>query len=199
MTKLCVFSMALALAGCSTSSGPKTVEAPPEPVTGLHALAQMFSAARAWQPDVLVLRETSLSIGDVKNAPGRSLAWQGTFVSQTAQQARTYTFAVSDLSTSVRGGTFADAPVAFNTRGQNAQPFLIVAAKKDSDEVLKTATEHAAEYTAKHPGMAVNFLLEMNNRWPNAAWRVIWGESASDSAYSVLIDASTGEFAKVLN
>lgn len=188
----------IVLTGCS-SSAPKKEEPAPEPVTGLHALAQMFSAARTWQTDVRVLRVNSLNSGDKMSPPGRAPAWQATFASETAHQSRIYTFSISDISTSVRQGIFPDAPIPFTAAGQTAQPFVIAAAKKDTDEVYATAFEHGAEYIAKHPGTQMNYLLEMNDRWPDATWRVIWGESSSNSGFSVLVDATTGAFARVLD
>jgi hypothetical protein len=185
------------LTGCSTSA-PKKEEPPPEPVTGLHALAQMFSAARTWQTDVMVLRVSSFNSGNAATPPGRAPAWLATFVSQSTHQSRTYTFAVADISTSVRQGTFPDPPVPYSDSGQNAQPFIIAAAKHDTDEAFTTAFEHAADYISKHPGLQINYLLELNNRWPDATWRVIWGETAS-SGFSVLVDATTGKFARVLD
>lgn len=189
----------LTLLGCS--SPPKPAEkaaAPPEPVTGLHALAQMFGAARAWQPDVQVFRITSIQIDAVKPKPGRSGAWQAVFFSPTAQQLRSYTFSVADVSVSLHQGVFPDPPAPFSPSAQAGKPFPISAAKKDTDEIFDTALAHAKDYDAKHPGMPINYLLELNTRSPNAVWRVIWGTSASSSAFSVLVDASTGEFLRVL-
>ena len=190
----------VSLTGCLSGPKPRQEEpAPPEPVTGLHALAQMFSAARTWQPDVLVLRVTSLNAGKVKPQPGRAAAWQATFVSPAARQSRTYTFAVADVSTSIRQGIFPDPAAGFSASGQSAQAFSIMAAKKDTDEAYQTATEHAAKFIAEHPGSEINYILELNNRWADAAWRIIWGESASNNAFSVLVDASTGQFVRVLD
>ncbi len=184
---------------CGCASAPKKAEPPPEPVTGLHALAQMFSAARNWQPDVLVYRVTSMNVGNVAPALGRAPAWQATFVSPSTHQQRTYTYAVADVSTSIRAGIFPDAAASFSAVGESAQPFSIMAAKKDTDEVYQTAFEHAAKYSAAHPGIQINYILELNNRWPDAAWRILWGESASNNSFSVLVDASTGQFIRILD
>ena len=193
-------ALLLLCAGCSTTPPRKPEEkAPPEPVTGLHALAQMFSSARLWAADVQILRLTSLHVGDLKPQPGKATAWQATFVAPSLGQSRVYTFSAVDISTSIRQGTFPDAPVPFSARGQSAQPFPIAAARKDTDEVYQTALQHAKDYDGKHPGMIINYLLELNNRSPDALWRVIWGESASTSAFSVLVDASTGAFVGVLH
>jgi hypothetical protein len=123
----------VALGACSSAAKPKVVEKAVEPVTGLHALAQMFSAARGWQADVLVLRINSINAGDIKSMPGRSGVWQGTFVSPTAGQSR-------------------------------------------------------------HPNENVSYVLELNDRAPDAMWRVYWGTSLASSPYSVLIDAASGDY-----
>jgi hypothetical protein len=184
----------VALGACSPAAKPKVVEKAVEPVTGLHALAQMFSAARGWQADVLVLRINSINAGDIKSMPGRSGVWQGTFVSPTAGQSRTYTFSVSDISTSIRTGIFPDPPATYSTRAQTAQPFNINGARKDTDEVYETAIKHAAEFVKSHPDENVSYVLELNDRAPDAMWRVYWGTSLASSPYSVLIDAASGDY-----
>jgi hypothetical protein len=188
------------LTGCSTAPPPKPAEKPvPEPVTGLHALAQMFTSARTWAPDVQIMKMGSLQVGNLKPQPGKATAWQAVFVSQTLGQSRSYMYSVVDVGTTVREGIFPDAPTAYSARGHSAQPFSIQAAKKDTDEIYQTALQHSKDYTAKNPNLPINFLLELNNRAPGAAWRVFWGESASNSGFSVLVDASTGAFIEVLH
>ncbi len=188
----------MALAGCSSAPQPRGVEKAAEPVTGLHALAQMFSAARGWQADALVLRVNSISAGDIKPQPGRSGVWQGTFVSPTAAQSRTYTFSVSDISTSIRAGIFPDPASSYSARAQTAQPFNINGARKDTDEVYAVALKHADEFLKDHPDQPVSFQLELNDRAPDAMWRVYWGSSLASSPFSVLVDAASGDFFRTL-
>ena len=190
--------LTLFMLGCSPATRPKQAEQQAEPVTGLHALAQMFSAARTWQPDVLVLRITNLNAGAAKPQPGRAQVWQGTFVSPTAGQARTYTFSVVDLSTSIRTGIFPDPPSPFSARAQSAQAFNIAAARKDTDEVYATAVKQADEFLKDHANEPANYLLELNDRAPDAMWRVYWGSSVATAPFSVLVDASSGEFFRTL-
>jgi hypothetical protein len=78
-------------------------------------------------------------------------------------------------------------------RGQQ-QPFLVQAIKVDSDEAYETAAKKSADYIKKNPDKPVSFLAEFTNRFPDLAWRVIWGDSVSTSDYSVFVDATTGEF-----
>ena len=78
----------------------------------------------------------------------------------------------------------------------------MAAIKIDTAAAYKTAMEtphsHAAEYDKKNPGKPITILLERTTKHPDPAWRIIWGESAGTSNFSVLIDASTGEYLETL-
>lgn len=186
----------LLLAGCGEPPKKAEGEKPPEPVTGLHALFQMFGAARSWAPDVQVLHLTSLHLAGTPTRPGKAAGWQATFVSPSLQQARDYTFSVVEASMSLHKGIFPDAPRGW--RAGSDRPFLIAGARKDSDEAYQTALKKAADYDKQHPGMTVSYLLGMNSTYPDATWRVVWGESVSSSSFSVLIDAASGAFVETL-
>jgi hypothetical protein len=114
-------------------------------------------------------------------------------------QSRVYTYAIADLSPSVREGIFPEPPAPFSTKGQQAQPFSIQAVKKDTDQLYQAALTHGKTFSDAHPDMKINYLLEFNNRSPNAAWRVMWGNTPSSAAFSVLLDATNGVFIEVLN
>jgi hypothetical protein len=187
---------ALLLAGCGEPPKKAEGEKPEEPVTGLHALYQMFGSARAWAPDVQVLHLTSLHLSGTPTRPGKAAGWQATFVSPSLQQARAYTFSVVEVSVSLRKGIFPDAPRTW--RAGSDHPFLIAGAKKDSDDAYQIALTKAADYNKQHPGMTVSYQLSLNPGYGDPTWRVIWGESVSSSAFSVLVDASTGAFVETL-
>ncbi len=65
--------------------------------------------------------------------------------------------------------------------------------------MYKTALKKSAEYVKKNPGMPINFQLELTPRFTNPCWRVIWGESISRSNYSIIVDASTGEYKQTMH
>src|SRR5690242_8722572 len=68
---------------------------PAEPVTGKYALYQMYTAARGvLGPDIEPVQLKSIRLADVKAEPGKSGAWQVTFVSPRAGKARSYTYSV---------------------------------------------------------------------------------------------------------
>jgi hypothetical protein len=46
----------------------------------------------------------------------------------------------------------------------------------------------------KYPDKPISYQLEWTGRYPDPAWRVIWGESVGTSDYSVYVDALTGKY-----
>ncbi|MDP9054449.1 MAG: hypothetical protein M3N93_09140 [Acidobacteriota bacterium] len=194
--ELIVLAPALLAPACSTAPPPKpAVDKPPEPITGLHALYQMYTAARAWAQDLQILRYSSIDIREVKRVAGKAAAWQVVFASQALSRSRTYTFSVYEASATLHQGLFAEAPQGWSGGGK---PFLIEAAKIDTDKAWEIALRHGAEYNSKHPGMPIAYTLAIE-KGNDPDWRVIWGETAGESSFSVLIDGSTGEFLQIVH
>ena len=63
------------------------------------------------------------------------------------------------------------------------------------EEIVVTAQKRAEKINE----VPISITLEKNNRSPDPVWRIIWGPSASQSNFSVLIDASTGDFKEKLD
>ncbi len=197
-----VLILTLILAACSeapksSSERPKEPEKPAEPITGRRAFHQMFVAARTWAPDVEVLGLSSIHMEGVQEGPGETGAWQATFVSPSRGKAKMFTYSVVEGPGNLHKGVFAGLEENFMARGQ-AKPFNVAAIKTDSDAVYKTALEHGKEYSKKNPDLPISFVLELTPRFPNPAWRVIWGESVSSSNFSIFVDASTGEYLQTM-
>src|SRR5579872_455549 len=98
------------LTSCSEPTLPKAAEKPPEPVTGRYALQQMFVAARTWAQDLQIANMTSMHFTQVPTVPGKAGGWQVTFVSPSLQQSRTYTWAATEISTSIHQGVRDERP-----------------------------------------------------------------------------------------
>jgi len=188
----------LLISGCSETPQPaeKKEVAPPEPAKGRTALYQMFNAARAWSPDVQVLSLKSIDLPEVKRERGKAAAWQAYFVSPASGRARSYTYSVIESVGNLHKGVFAGQEES-GAHG-SSKPFLIAALKTDSDEVYQTALKKAAEYEKKNPDKPISFQLDKEDRFPNPAWRVIWGESVGTSNFSVFVDASTGLYLQTM-
>jgi hypothetical protein len=194
---LLVVTISMALCGCSSEPAKKAEEKKPaEPVTGLHALYQMYTAARAWAQDLQVLSLRSIHIDQVKDQPGKSGAWQAQFASPSLGKARAYTFSAVEVSMTMHEGVSPDSPRDWTNNGMS---FLVGAAKIDSDQAWNTALEHAKDFAARNPNEPISYTLQMERGFVNPEWRVIWGSSAATSSYSVLVDAFTGAFTTVLH
>ncbi len=186
--------------GCGSAPAPKA-EAPAVPVTGLHALYQMYADSKQWAPDTQVLALNSLHAGDVKDLPGKSGVWQVTFVSASLGQSRTYTFSATEVSMSMHQGINGAKGEPWAPGRGSESPFAIAAAKFDSDQAHEAALKQprTAEYAAKNPDMPITYQLAQNKGYNNAVWRVIWGTSVASSSFSVLIDATTGTYVETLH
>ena len=190
------------MAACSsapTSESTKTLEKQPEPVTGRHAFQNMYLSARAWAADAQPLQLRSINLQELKPEKGKAGAWQAAFVSAQSARARSYTFSVLEAAGNLHQGVFAGPVEGWSGPSGQSRPFLIAAIKIDSDEAYETAAKHSAEYVKKHADSPISFLLEQTNRYPDLAWRVIWGDSVSTSDYSVFVDASTGAYLGTLH
>jgi hypothetical protein len=197
-------ALALLLAGCSdTSPAPeKKKEAEKiEPATGQSAIYKMYQVARSWAPDAQVLNMDSMPLTEVPNVPpGTAAAWEATFVSASKSQARRYTYSIVESEGNLHKGVFPGQEQSWSGPHGNNTPFLILAVKVDTDAAYKTALANGgADYDKKTPGKPISFVLEKLPKYPDPVWRVIWGESAATSNFSVVVDASTGDFQEKLH
>jgi hypothetical protein len=193
--ELLAISPGLLLLNCSGEAPQKTADKPPEPVTGLHALYQMYTFARTWAQDLKVIRLSSLPIAEVKAVPGKAAAWQVQFASEALSKTRTYTFSVYDESVTVRQGIFADASVNLSA---DSRSFVIGELTTDSDKAWEISLAHGQKYAGEHPDMPVSYILEGEPQTGAPVWRIIWGVSAATSNFSVLVDARAGTYLKSL-
>jgi hypothetical protein len=154
----------------------------------------MYVSARGWARDAEALQLKSVNLPNVPAEPGKAGAWQAVFVSPSAGKARTYTWSAIESEGNLHKGVFAGLIESWSGPSGDSRPFDAVALKVDTDDALKTAIAKSEDYVKKHPNAPVTFLLEQTNRFPDLAWRIIWGESVSTSDYSVFVDASTGQY-----
>ncbi len=198
MTRRQLIALGPALLLPSCSSGPAPVVQPAKPavpLTGLHALYELYTSARAWAQDLQILRLSSIDIPEVQHQDGKAAAWQVVFVSRALTKSRTYTLSVYEASPTLHEGIFPEAPQDWSGDGK---PFLLETAKVDSDKAWETALQHGQDYNSKNPKTPISWTLGMD-KGNDPVWRVIWGESAGESSFSVLVDASTGDFIQIVH
>ncbi|MGB9605802.1 MAG: hypothetical protein ACPL88_07995 [Bryobacteraceae bacterium] len=188
----------LLLASCGEA--PKTAEKlkeppkPPEPVSAQYAFHQMYVYARNWAPDATPLRLASIDLAEVPCKAGKCGAWEAVFVSPRLRRARRLTYSVIEGEGNLHKGVFAGLEESWTGPSGQSEPFPVAAFKVDATTAHELAMKKGAEYANKHPDMPMSYLLEKTKRFPNPAWRVIWGRSVSTSSYSIFVDASTGEY-----
>jgi hypothetical protein len=200
-----LFALLTACSDTSTTSTTVAKKEPEklEPVGGQTAIFKMYQMARSWAPDAQVLTMQSMHLTEAKDgAPGMAPAWQAVFVSAAKSQSRSYTYSIVEGEGNLHKGAFAGPEQGWSgPRGVNT-PFLMAAIKVDTDAAYKTAmetpTSRAADYDKKNPGKPITILLERTAKHPDPAWRIIWGESVGTSNFSVLIDASTGQYLETM-
>ncbi len=196
-----LFVFLLFLAGCGDAPKPVTEKKeapPPEPVTGLTAMYQMYNQARQWAPDAQVLRARSIPLEEVKGEKGKSGAWEAIFVSSARSAAKTYTYSAIDAGGNLHQGVFGSIESSYSgPRGQE-RPFPIITMQVDSDKAYGIAVDKGDYFVKKNPKLPVFFLLEFTADQTGPVWRVAWGETVTTSQFSVLVNGATGEFVKAL-
>ncbi len=192
--------IAIILTGCSeapkqAAEAAKAPDPPAEPIGAQSAIRQMWIKARSWSVDAQPLRVTSMNLKEVKSQDGKCGAWDATFVSPGRGRTRRYTYSVVSVPESnLHKGVFAGPEDTWSPGGQ-MKPITIQAVKTDTTAAFEAAMKKGgADFSKKNPELPIAFLLESTKRFPNPAWRVIWGESISTSNFSVFVDATTGEY-----
>jgi hypothetical protein len=194
--------LALLLSGCSEPPATpvrKKAEEKIEPVTGLRGLSKMFQVARTWDPRVQILKLNSVHVNEVPDVRAMAAEWDAIFVTGAGDRSRAYTFSVIELLPNLHKGVFSAGEEPHSAAPDAPKPFLIEAVQIDSDKAYETALTKAKDYEAKNPGKPISMILEQTPRHPRPAWRVIWGESASSSNFSVFVDATTGEYLEIMH
>lgn len=188
----------LLMAACGQA--PRTAEKakeppkPPEPVSAQWAFHQMYVYARSWAPDASPLRLASIELEQVPCKAGKCGAWEAVFVSPRLGRARRLTYSVIEAEGNLHKGVFAGLEESWTGPRGQAELFPVAAFKVDAAAAHELAMKKGADYAKKNPDMPMSYLLEKTKRFPNPAWRVIWGRSISTSSYSIFVDASTGEY-----
>lgn len=184
------------LSACGSSAPVtknKEPEKPPEPIGGRRAFQQTFITARTWAQDLQLLGIRSVPLPDTPTEPGKAAVWEVTFVSPSRRAARSYVYSVMKLD-GIFQGVVANPEVSYSGPRGQVSAFNPLALKVDTPDAWETAVEKSKDYMAKNPDMPITYVLEKTTRFPNPAWRVIWGTSPATSGHSIYVDASTGGF-----
>lgn len=187
------------MAACSDSPTAETKSKAPEPaaapITGRQAFQMTYPQARTWAPDAQPMRIRSFNLPDPKSADGKAGAWEVLYVSATKGRQRIYTWSAIEADGNLHKGVFGGLEDSWRGPQGQETPFSVAALKIDTPDAYQTAVAKSATYLKKSGDKPqITFLCELTQRFPDPAWRVMWGDSASSAQWSVFVDASTGAY-----
>jgi hypothetical protein len=204
--KLCAVSAiavaVLPFAGCSQSTNPANeskaateATSPPVPVTAKTAFWPMYTSARNWSPDLVMIRLTPKEVPGFKNEAGKAAMWQAAFASPSLHQYRIYSYAIAAVSPDIHKGVVAGLRLPWGGVTREAMPVELSSFNIDSDAAYQTAATDAAGWLKKNPDkQPSSFQLGDTYRFQAPVWYLVWGDQKS--GYVAYVDANTG---KVLN
>jgi hypothetical protein len=188
---------ALFLTACSeapkpaaTTEEPKQEAAkPPEPVAAKTAFYEIYKMARPWATDLTPLSMSSGELKGFKNEGGKAAMWTAVFVSPSLKQARTFTYAIATVDTTLKGVS-AGAAQAWSGATKASMSFSQSDFQINSDDAYKTAATKAADWLEKNKDKPVSMALGYASQFPAPVWRFTWGDAKS--GYVVFVNATSG-------
>ncbi|MGA8107937.1 MAG: hypothetical protein WBD46_02705 [Acidobacteriaceae bacterium] len=199
------FSALLLFSGCTRSAptappaqqpAARTQAAPAGPVAAKDAFYPMYKAARAWAPDISVLRITAKSLAGYKNEAGKAVMWEAVFASPGKATYRVFTYSTVDVPASmIYKGVNGGLELPWGGATRDVMPIDLSLFTVDSDAAYQAAAADGAEWLKKNPGKELA-VLEMGDTWrfPVPVWHVMWGTASA--GYAAWVDASTGKVLK---
>jgi hypothetical protein len=208
LLKPCVFGVILAallFAGCAqTPISPAPGDqpqaaakpaAPPQVVAAKTAFAPMYTAARAWASDVVMLRVTAKELPGFKNSAGMAGQWEAVFASPSLRQYRTFTYSIANVPPDTFKGVVAGLAMPWAGVTRDVMPVDLDEFSVDSDVVYKAAAADAADWLKKNPDKPLStFEMGDTYKFQTPVWYVVWG--SKKSGYATFVDASSGKVVK---
>lgn len=194
----------LLLSSCSSSTKPSPSDdaekpaepaGPPQPVTAKTAFWPMYTSARSWNVDCVVIKIASKELTGIKNDAGKAGMWEATFVSPSLGAYRVYSYAVAANPPAPYKGVSMTAPLPWSGFTRAVMPIQTSEISVDSDAVYNTAALDASAWLKKHPDKELSsFELGKAYQFGAPVWVLTWGDSKS--GYRVFVNASTGKIMK---
>lgn len=208
MFKQCVVSAlsvaVLLLAGCSQATKPavsdeskpaKEAQGPPELVTAKTAFGEMYTAARQWTTDLVLLRLIPKEVPGFKNEGGKAAMWEAMFASPSQREYRVYTYSIAAAPPDIYKGVDAGLRAPWGGETRDAIPIDLAIFNVDSDAAYQAAATAGATWLKKHPGKVLSALtLGDTYRFQAPVWYLMWGDKKS--GYVAYVDATSGEVLK---
>ncbi len=205
---LCLISVAMLTAGCSSTenkAGNSTPEKPAsgapvqskEPVlyTGQAAFNRMMGLAMKWSRDAQPARLESVPTTETTGQNGKSAVWRGYFASPNRRSTKTIVCSGSRRPDAPPFGVSAEGSEgAYNADAANLA-FLPLLLKTDTDKAFEITLQHGGEaILKKNAQQPITYLLLKDRKQNVPVWYVIYGISEKDRKGISVINATTGAF-----
>jgi hypothetical protein len=164
-------------------------------VAAKTAFWPMYTAARHWSTDIVILRLTPKEVPGFKNEGGKAAMWEAMFGSPSQHQYRVYSYAISSSPPDIFKGVSAGLRVPWGGVTRDTMPIELTSFNVDSDAAYQAATADGAAWLKKNPDKALSsFALGNNFRFQAPVWYLMWGDKKS--GYVAYIDANSGKVLK---
>jgi hypothetical protein len=194
----------LLLASCSQSTKPtvsdeskaaKESAGPPQLVPAKTAFWPMYTSARKWTTDFVILRLEPQEVPGFTNEAGKAAMWKATFASPSLHQYRVYSYAIAAVPPNIYKGVVAGIRLPWGGPSRDAMPVELPLFEIDSDAAYQTAAADAAAWLKKNPDKKLS-AIELGNtyRFQAPVWFVAWGDKKS--GFVAFVDATTGKVLK---
>ena len=199
-----IFSLAILMAGCSSTENKSTTETPaattqpqhkqPSLYTGQQAFNQMMGLALKWSSDAQPARVESVLTTETTGQDGKSAVWRGYFVSPALRSTTTIVCSGSRLPDAPPYGVSTEGSGAYNSTSASLA-FLGLLLKSDTDQAYATAQQPGGDaIVKKDPQQPITYVLLKDRTLNLPVWYVIYGSSEKDRKGIGVINANSGAF-----
>lgn len=209
LLKQCAVSVtiiaALFLAGCSQSTtktlavdqteAARKPAVPQEIVPAKTAFSQMYTAARSWSLDIVLLKIMAKELPGFKNEAGKAAMWEATFASPSQHAYRVYTYSIAADPPNIHKGVASGLKMPWGGITRDALSVDLSSFNVDSDAAYTAATGDAADWLKKNPNKQLSaFEIGETYKFQGPVWFLMWGDKKA--GYVAWVDASDGKVLK---
>ena len=188
------------LSGCATKEAAPVAKVPaaaettetPQIVSAKTAFWPMYKAARAWSPDVVLIRLTAKPVQGFTNEAGKAGMWEAVFGSPSLREYRLFTYSIIAVPPTIHKGVAAEHAMPWGGETRDAMAIDLTQFNVDSDSAYQTASTTAADWLKKNPNKELASLeMGQTYRFQGPVWYMLWGDKKS--GYNALVDGGSGK------
>jgi hypothetical protein len=180
-------------AASADADAAKEAAAPIEPVTARTALWPMYTSARTWTTDFVILKMEPKELTAFKNDAGKAAMWEATFASPGRHEYRVYSYAIAAQPPDIYKGVTVGRPIPWSGETRDVMAIPLSDFKVDSDSAYKTALVDAGPWLKKNPTKKISeFQLWHAFRFDAPVWFLQWGDKKV-GFYAAYVNATEGQ------